>query len=187
MTELINKTWELLECTVKEMKKKDSKIHFENSAKEIYRKKFTDLYNYIKKEYMKNSVKNLDRHKVAAITIVCIIDSNAISYKGDIDDGGKFFGQYLAAASVGISYMQNMLNYLLTNKNEKNISRIWFPNAVSCDTPYLEIFSRNLYFSNEEADWKLNPLDIAEKLFLLEYITLEKNEINPLILADISH
>ena len=78
--------------------------------------------------------------------------------------------------------MQSQLNKILVDKNLQPIKALWFPKAVSCKTPYFEIFCRNLYFSNNSDKWGLNPLDIAEKLFILEYVTLEKAGIDPQIL-----
>lgn len=56
------------------------------------------------------------------------------------------------------------------------------PNAQSCGTPYMEIMCRNLYYAKN--DYKLNPLDLADRLFLVEYIALTKEGIAPDILKD---
>lgn len=182
MRQTIERTWELLETTVKQINKQTPGVILDNDSYRKFDDNFRKIYNAIKEHYMENKVKNLDRHKVASIIIVSILKSNAIIYQGEIEQGKEFFGQYLIAASVGITFMQNQLNAILVEKNKEPIKNLWFPDPLSCDTPYFEIFCRNLYFSNCNSDWGLNPLDIAERLFLLEYVTLEKCGIDPHIL-----
>lgn len=187
MRQTIEKTWDLLENTVKQMNRIDSGVILDSNSYKKFDNNFRKLYSEIKEHYMESTVKNLDRHKIASIIIVSILNSNAIIYQGEIAQGEKFFGQYLIAASVGITFMQNQLNMLLIERNKEPIQKLWFPNALSCDTSYFEIFCRNLYFSNNNNDWGINPLDIAEKLFLLEYVTLEKCGIDPYILKETTH
>ncbi len=179
MTQTIDKTWDLLRVAVEKEVKKCSELSLDESAYETYKQNFKNLYGFIKKEYMKDKVKNLDRHKVAAIVIASIVQSEAVKYLGEIESGKTFFGQYLIASVVGMNYLQDRLNALLKERKLPKIEGLDFPEALSCDTKYLDIFSRNLYYSHGRAEWGINPLDIAEKLFLLEYRTLEKNGIDP--------
>lgn len=184
MKQTIERTWELLENTVKQINKKKSGVLLEGDSYKRFDDNFREMYHEIKERYMENTVRNLDRHKIASIIIVSILKSNAIVYQGEIEQGEEFFGQYLIAASVGITFMQNQLNALLIEKNKGPIKNLWFPDALSCDTPYFEIFCRNLYYSNNNDAWGINPLDIAEKLFLLEYMTMEKCGIDPHIFKE---
>ena len=46
------------------------------------------------------------------------------------------------------------------------------PNAISCNTSFEDIMIRNLVYAEDNPKWGLNPLAIAENLFLLEYITI---------------
>lgn len=80
--------------------------------------------------------------------------------------------------------MQDRLNKKLVDKGENPIGKIWMQDALSCDTPYFEILCRNLFYAKSDAGWNINPLDMAEKLFILEYVTLEKNGIDPHILKE---
>lgn len=187
MKQTIERTWELLENTVKQINKKNSGVILDEDSYKRFDADFRKMYNEIKEHYMENTVKNLDRHKVASIIIVSILNSNAIVYQGEVEQGKEFFGQYLIAASVGVTFMQNQLNTLLIEKDKEPIKNLWFPDSLSCDTPYFEIFCRNLYFSNNNSDWGINPLDIAEKLFLLEYITMEKCGVDPHIFKETTH
>ena len=116
---------------------------------------------------------------------VAIIESKAVICSESLSENKRFIGQYLVAASVGMTYMQDRLNEILIKKHQNPIEKIWMPAfAFSCDVPYFEIFGRNLYFSNEIAKSVLNPLDISKELFLLEYITIEKNKIDPQLLKE---
>lgn len=184
MKQTIEKSWDLLGKTVQMMQSKIADIEFDDKAKSTYDANFRRLYELIQKEYMKNDVKNLDRHKVASIIIISILKSNAIVYKKEIRDDKRFFGEYLIAVSVGIAYMQDRLNSKLIDKGQNTITKIWLPDAISCDTPYFEILCRNLYYSENSSEWGLNPLELSEKLFILEYVTLEKNNIDPHILKE---
>lgn len=185
MKQTIEKTWSLLEKTVEVANRKNLNIILNAQAKEKFADEFETLHKHIKENYMREEIQNLDRHKVAAIIMVCILSSDALAYEGVLQENERFFGEYLIAGSVGINYMQDRLNSLLVEKNQNTIDKFWFPEALSCDTKYFEIFCRNLYYADNEEKWGLNPLDIAEKLFLIEYATLEKNGIDPCVLKDI--
>lgn len=182
MRQTIERIWTLLNVTVEKLQEQDNGIVLNRESYKRFNDIFRDLHKEIKDRYMEKSVKNLDRHKIAGIAIISIIRSDAITYQGKVDEDKEFFGQYLIAMSVGITFMQNQLNTLLFRKKVQPIKTICFPEPLSCDTPYFEILCRNLYFANNNRDWGLNPLELAEKLFLLEYMTLEKNGIDPRIL-----
>lgn len=187
MKQTIERTWDLLDNTVKKIKEKTPGIVLDSDSNKRFDGIFRKTYSEIKDHYMDSTVKNLDRHKIASVIIVSILSSKAIVYQGEVEEGKEFFGQYLIAASVGITFMLNQLNTLLMEKNKEPIKNLWFPDALSCDTPYFEIFCRNLYFSDNNDEWGINPLDVAEKLFLLEYITMEKCGIDPHIFKEKAH
>lgn len=157
----------------------DIEIDISREKEEEFSLKFKKMYNEIKAKYMDESVKNLDRHKVAAIIICTLIDTEIIRSKKQMEDGCVFLGAEMIALSIGLSYMQRSLSNILIEKNILNIITSYhMPKAFSCNTNYFDIFARNLYFSRK--DYTINPLDISEKLFLLEYITLLKEGIDPL-------
>ena len=132
---------------------------------------------------MKDSVYNLDRHKVAAIAIVTILNLDIIKPAKDIDDEMLFIGKELVATEVALSVMCELLNDKLNAIGyQKKIDAYYMPEAMSCNTPYILIFVRNLIYAKN--DYMLNPLDLAEKLFLLETISLLKYGINPNLLAE---
>ena len=161
----------------------------ENENIEFHGKRYTDFkaifkaeYDHIADHYMEKPEEPLDRHKVAAIIIVSIIKSNIL--EGKAAEGYVFLGNYILATDIALLYMLNEINKRLTLKGEKEISQYFFPAAMSCQTDYYMIFFRNLYFAHTDDAWRLNTLDIAERLFLIEFMTLEKNGVDPSILNE---
>lgn len=182
MNSTIKATWDLL---IETTKKTDVSAYLNEDAFDDYKEQFDYWYNTIKNKYMNSDVDFLDRHKVAGIIIVSILRSNAITYTAPIENNKVFIGQYLIAASVGLTYMQDRLNEQLIKKGKQPVERIWMPEYIfSCDVSYFDIFCRNLYFAEKETSWGLNPLEVAKELFLLEYVTIEKHGINPMILKE---
>lgn len=184
MNSLIDNIWSLLSDEYCEYSKKNPKFIFDKTKKIKFAKVFSQKYEDIKKKYMDGSVEYLDRHKVAALIIVSILEIDVICYE-DLDEDYVFIGAELLAIKVGLAYMVERLNEKLYKRNvNKKIEEFIFPNAQSCETPYIEIMCRNLYYS--KSDYQLNPLDIADRLFLVEYIALCKADIDPDILKDYS-
>ncbi len=184
MRQTIEKTWDLLECAVNQYKEKCPDVLCDENAKDRFDEIFRNWYAEIKKDYMNTNVQNLDRHKVASILMVSIIKSEAIKYNGQIPENQVFFGGYLIAASVGFSFMMDQLNRALMEKGVDVLEGFVFPEPVSCRTRYFDVFCRNLYYAEKNEKWGLNPLELAEKLFLLEYITLRENNIDPGVLKE---
>lgn len=182
MTPLIDNTWDLLKEEYSKYSKENPNFKFDDSRKDDFRQIFTEKYNGIIRKYMDESVKYLDRHKVAALIIISLLEINAISYE-TLDEDCIFIGAELLALKVGLAYMVEKLNEKLHTKGiDKKIEKFIFPNAQSCSTSYMDIMCRNLYYS--KTDYKLNPLDLADRLFLVEYIALSKEGIDPDVLKD---
>lgn len=152
-------------------------IKFDETKRELYEKKCKELITVVK-QYMNTSSETLDRHKMAAILIIAIIKSEPLICEKVISDS-VFVANYVVAVEVGLSYMRELLNDILEELEENMIDKYFFPESWTCENGYFRVFYRNLYFTNINIEWGLNPLDIAEKLFLLEYITLLKKGINP--------
>lgn len=181
MTETIKKTWKLLEKTIEI----NSEMKLNTNSYEQYKANFEKWVDVIKTTFMTKDVRYLDRHKVAAIIIISILESNAVASLGDVPAQKTFIGQYQAALSVGLTYMQNRLNEVLVRKKQKTVDKIWMPDFVfSCEVRYFDIAARNLYFAQQKLECGLNPLGIAKELFLLEFITVEKAGIDPRILKE---
>lgn len=155
----------------------NEEIEFDEAKREVYENKCNELIAIVKK-YMNNSSEVLDRHKMAAILIIAIIKAEPLVCKNERNDS-VFVANYVVAAEVGLSYMRELLNEMLEELGENLIDKYFFPDSWTCENGYFRVFYRNLFFTNTNMEWGLNPLDIAEKLFLLEYITLLKRGINP--------
>ena len=183
MKQAIDSIWVAIE-KAKEIYSNDDNIIFDISSekKNKFDKAFREAYAVMKKKYMKEDVAALDRHKVAAIIICTIVEQNIINSK--IPDGDSvFLGSEMIALSVGLSYMQRSLNELLQDVSiPKIINGYHMPTAMACKTDYFDILARNLYFSKN--DFMLNPLDLADKLFLVEYVTLKNEMIDPCVLLN---
>lgn len=182
MTPLIDNAWSLLTTECNKCSKENPNFKFDESKKDIFKDYFIDKYKKTKDDYMDPSVDFLDRHKVAALIIISILETHAISYD-NLNEDYVFIGAELMALKVGLAYMVEKLNEKLSSRGEvKKIEKVIFPNAQSCNTPYIEIMCRNLYYAKR--DYVFNPLDLADRLFLVEYITLLSHGINPDILKD---
>lgn len=175
--------WFLVEEGIAIIKNSNDNIIYNNEKYNDFEKKFISLYEEISVSYMKHNGESLDRHKVAAILMISIIEAKVLSLKEEIK-GYIFFGNYVLAVDTGLNYMLAELNKQLENKKIDLINNYFFPNAMACDTDYYRIFYRNLYYSDINEKWSLNPLDIADKLFLIEYLTLKENNIDPSFLKE---
>lgn len=182
MTPLIENVWDLLSNEYNKYGQQNSNFEFDITKKEAFEKFFTQSCDKIIKKYMDASVETLDRHKVAALIVISILEVDAISYI-NLDDDCVFIGAELLALKVGLAYMIEKLNEKLEAKGvNKKIETFIFPNAQSCGTSYMDIMCRNLYYTKN--DYKLNPLDLADRLFLVEYIALFHEGIDPDVLRD---
>ena len=186
MKQAIDSIWKSIE-KAKDIYANNADIIFDISEekKALFDDAFRKKYNDIKNKYMTPEVNALDRHKVASIIICTIIEEKIISSAKEIPSDMIFMGAEMIALSVGLSYMQRALNDLLEELSiPKRINSYHMPTAMACATNYFDIFARNLYFSR--TDYVLNPLDIADKLFLIEYVTLKNEMIDPQLLINYS-
>lgn len=181
MRPLTDKVWSLLEEEF-ENNRSNPNLKFDASKKEAFQKEFENTYHQFLETYMDETVRHLDRHKVAAIIIVSLLEVAPLSYE-NLDEDFFFVGQEVAAFKIGLAYMLEKLNEkLLSRKINKKLKKFTFPNAQSCPTAYMEIMCRSLYYTKTK--YMLNPLELANELFLLEYISLTKEGIDPDLLKD---
>ncbi len=186
MKKLVDRVWDSICAGINVIRMNDSSIKSDdlNKKKKVFEDNFHLLYDKINRDYMTSDTETLDRHKVASIIMVSIIKSNILTTQTTIPADKHFMGNYILATDCGFAYMLKELNEKLRNLGQKEIRNFFFPDAMACKTSYYRIFFRNLYFANNDSDWNLNPLDIAERLFLLEYMTLKEEGINPNILNE---
>lgn len=182
MTPLVENAWNSFHDEYFLYGKENSLLNFDESKKSEFKSIFEKKYSHIMKTYMDESVKSLDRHKVAALIIISLIDVSPISID-KLSDEYIFIANELIALKVGLAYMLKKMNDILSEKGNSNkLEQFTFPMAQSCDTPYMDVMCRNLYYAKR--DYMLNPLDLADRLFLIEYISLLKSGVNPDILKN---
>ncbi|MBD5554753.1 MAG: hypothetical protein HDQ95_05225 [Roseburia sp.] len=177
----------MFEESSQDMQSNDSRIQFHPERETIFSDEFEKSYKYILNQFMIKDYEKegtLDHHKIAALIVICGIKSKFVSMN-PVPEDTVFLGNESIALSVALSFMQSILNdKLQAARVNKRIEKYAFPKAWICRTQYYDIMVRNLYYAQEH--WELNPLELAEKFFLIEYITLEKNGIDPNILCESS-
>lgn len=147
---------------------------------------FEHYYNSIKANVMYDNVQELDRHKLAAIIICSIIKAEPLKSIFPYKEKEYIFdGNEKIAVNIGLSYMNASLRQLLSMRpnEEKKFEDFIFPKASMCDTEYISILCRNLCYAKKY--YELNPIDLANTLFLLEYITLLQIDIKPEIMKQL--
>lgn len=152
-------------------------VRFNSSAKSNFIEDFKNQYNDIKTNYMDKAVVSLDRHKQAAILINCMIKNRILSSNRKLAKSELFIGSEQIALLVGLAYMKDRLNELLKETNQQPIQKYSLPEAISCDTEYFDILTRDLYLQNHKDD-AVYIFSLSHILFLIEYQTLKDNGID---------
>lgn len=174
--------WDMFVSVAEQMMQDDSDIVLDYAAVHYFSDTFDMLYKNIKEEFMKNSVVYLDRHKVAAIIIIAFVRTNALGYGKQLDNS-MFWGNYKLAISVGLSYMLDRLNNELREKDCKTIiTKYIMPEVFMDEMPYIDVLARNIYISEIQNVSDVNVITLAEKLFMIEYITIQAYGISPNVL-----
>lgn len=181
---IYERAWNALEefydCNIKN---EYPNIGFDSSKKLDFKKYFNDEYNNIHEIYMDKDSEFLDRHKQAAILISDTIENKIFYETSKPDKNSVFIGLHQIAILLGLSYMLQSLNELLKMHGEKSINNYIFPNAISCDTIYIDILSRDLYFQ-DHTDNGVYILSLSHILFMIEYYTLVLKGIDTKILKE---
>lgn len=177
MRPLIDEIWSLVNIGFKSVSNDNIKLN--QDAYNVFFEEFESCYRDILTQYMSSDVKSLDRHKVAAIIIISLLKANPLEIV-NLPEEKIFLGNENLAFQIGLSYMQHELNKILSEKGiQRKIAQYKMPEAIACETYYIDIVCRNLYFTKMRNDWGFNPLDLSERLFLIEYITLISEGIEP--------
>lgn len=136
-----------------------------------------DQYNNYKTKFMKPEVKNLDRHKVAAILVVEGISLNII-HCDKIPEEQVFIGQEKILLTYALRYIMRDFNNIISGSGFEHMKQFVLPEAFSCKTKYIDIMCRNLIYARKagmlaNSEFSLNiEMELAEKFFLLEYIAI---------------
>lgn len=180
MKEIIEYTWEQFKEQCEDFKKNEKNLVFHDENYNVYDELFRNKYQDVLKRFMKETTE-LDSHKQAALITICCLEADVITH--EVDEGNISIIPEIIAVNVGMSYMNDRLNELLKKKRiEKRIPQYILPLAISCETPYMEIICRLLYYNKNEKDMCFNVLELSDRYFLLEYINLIQNGIEPYLL-----
>ncbi|MCM1439752.1 MAG: hypothetical protein NC131_11225 [Roseburia sp.] len=172
---LTESAYEALKNTFDAYKKRYKNIKF-NDDYEKFDLYFNEEYDLFRKKYMIRGDEELDRHKVAALIIVAAMRSQLISCEGKVKSGYFNLQSENIIVDVAFAWIKNELNLLIMKKDpSKKVMKLIMPEAFACDTSYYNIFCRSLHYSYHEN--LLNVLELAEKLFLIEYIAVRENKI----------
>ena len=181
MRKTIEFAWKAIEAECKRFQKNDSSIQFHKEKFDDFDKIFRERYHSIMDRFMKETTE-LDSHKQAAIITISALEAEIVQQ--DVSEGQISIVPQLIAINVGLSYMNDRLNDVLSKKRLGRIGRYILPVAIACDTPYIEIMSRILYYEQTQEDMSFNVLELADRFFLLEYINLMDKGIEPYALKD---
>ena len=190
MKQTIKAAWDVLNKAYDKARETYPDIKFNKDAFDACCSCFVKWRDIIIKNFMQEEVTELDRHKIAAILTVSIIQSKAITYSGKLDDNKVFLGQEILAVQCGLTYMQDQLNKRLKEKGLDQIEKYIMPTPFSCKTNYFYVIARNLYYEEHGTDlegkklWSLNPLQLANAYFFIELYTLEHLDINTELLKE---
>lgn len=188
MTPVIEKAWAALESICKQLKGRTG-VLFTTEAYSKFKGQFEYHYKIFMDEFMTEETEELDEHKQAAVIVISAIKSNAIQQSVRNDEIA--LAPYAIALKVGISFLLDRINEKLIGVGEKKIEEFQLPVPIACDTPYFESLCRMLYYEDSSDDkngisypMSLNMVELADRFFLLEYILLLKNNIDPWILKE---
>ncbi len=172
MTKTIQTYWSLLEQYCKITDKNECYPIIRHEVLEQYKKSVKKTYDQYKDKYLKDEVEFLDRHKMAAILVVEGIKCNVMvpSQGENVDSSKLFVGCEKILLLAAVDYLLAHMNRCFIANDLKKIDTFIYPNAFTCKTKFVDVLSRTLYYSH--TDFSLNIMELAEKFFLLEYITI---------------
>lgn len=183
MKAVIDKAWDALRRTCEQIDEK-SGVMFCAEKYEQFVDNFERYYKLLRNDFMTEKTTELDEHKQAAVIIVSAIEANAIHQEAR--EGMIALAPYAVPLNVSLYFMLDRINEKLKKAGEREISELFLPFPLACDTPYFESLCRILYLENGGAKeegitypMSFSLVEWADRFFLLEYILLQQNSINP--------
>lgn len=151
---------------------------------------FAKYYESIKKQFMTPDTKALDTHKQVAIMLLSAWEANAIE-QVPCEEGQIPLGCQAVILDVALSYLEQSINKKLADIKVRPIN-LKLPEALACDTSYFNILRRMLYYElflggqqgSKGYRMSYNILEWSDRFFLLEYIALLENGIDPKLIKD---
>lgn len=186
------KFWKAVENSCKQHNKarpSEKEVKFNKDKKDKFIQCFEKYYAKIKDEFMTEDTEALDCHKQIAIFLLSVIESQALSQEEE--EGKVALGPYAVALNVAISFLEGQINKRV-KKIGRSIKKLELPYPIACRNSYFSILCRLLYYEDAwnqkrvpcASDLKFQILDWSDRFFLLEYIVLQQNKIDPLLLNE---
>jgi len=126
------------------------------------------------REHMLDQKSFLDRCKVAAIIIDCVLESG---FAQPIDPE-KTVAKEMLALDLGLEILLLLLNIKLKEVGKRPVDRIFLPDSNYSVNAYDYVLARSLRLDREMGR-SVGLFELAGHMFLLEQITLLKNNIDP--------
>ena len=161
-------------------------FYFDAKAKDKFSQKFFELYDNFKNKHMSSAEEAiLDRHKVAAIFIIAILNIKPIKVPDKIQlarensciyngYNPKFFGNEKLAIQMALAILREYI-YIDIKKEIITVRsldiKFSYPEITESHGNYIENYCRELYINTVED--KLSILSIAHELFWLERFNKE--------------
>lgn len=178
--------WQHVEGEIQNIIKKfPNNFEYNENGRAVFYKSFDRYFDDIKDKVMLPEVRGLDSHKIAAVIICSIIKADALKVSVYDYEADKriFDGNEKIAVKVGLGYMAAALKKIMEGTSEENkFTEYIMPKAIMCETDYMTIICRNLYYA--KTYYELNPIDLANTLFLFEQLTLLQNKVDLEILRE---
>lgn len=180
MEKTIKYALEAIESACEMFHEKDDTVAFVRENEKNFSEEFKKNYAHIMNQYMKDT-KELDSHKQAAIIVISAMKSGLVT--AGYPDDKITLAPELILVKVALSYMNDILNQKLKQSSRFKINKFSLPLPLSCDTPYIEVMCRLLYYEQIGKE-HFNILELSDRFFLLEYINLLQNGIEPSLLKE---
>lgn len=168
------------QCSI--MMEDDKNIVMYTDSEQLFHQNFNYYYHLILDKFMKLPDEHLDRHKIAAVIICSILKSDILGISCSLEAQQSIDDIFLAneklAFNIALSYMhQKLIDEFKAGKIpfEGIFDDYTFPRPLSCDRDYTEVICRDLFFAKKY--FELDPLSIANFLFLLEEYSFEASHI----------
>lgn len=184
MQETRKAIWDAIIEKSREMMESDTSLVMYKDSEEIFYKNFNYYHSLIVDKFMKLKDGNLDRHKVAAVIICSVLKTDILGIARSEECSQQtvdtiFLANEKLALDIALSYMYRILSSECKDEKipyDKVFSDFTFPQPLSCERLYTEVICRDLFFSKKY--FELNPLSIANFLFLLEAYSFEVSDIS---------
>ena len=174
MNSTINSLWNKILENASKISTVDEDIVLYRDSEKLFKDNFIYYHELVSEKYMKNSEEELDRHKIAAITICSILAASVLGIKqsaaSKYAEQNNFLANEKLALNTALSYMHSeLLKEIASGEALEVITKYQFPKPRSCNRAFDEVWCRDLYFSKKY--FSLNPINIAKDLFVIEEYT----------------